>query len=120
MGDELFCPREQADGLAFGNNSPDQPSAAGRQFPKDPARRGNAATATKIKAPVLAINGQYGHPGVREQMQLVAENVCAVTLANLGHLCAEEKPDEFAAELDVAPAPMSSVNELTISSPASA
>lgn len=56
-----------------------------------------AATATKIKTPVLAINGQYGHPGVEDQMRLVAENVRGVTLANCGHLCAEEKPEDFAA-----------------------
>lgn len=54
------------------------------------------ATANKITTPVLAINGQYGHPGVAEQMQLVAEHVEAVTLANCGHLCAEEKPQEMA------------------------
>jgi pimeloyl-ACP methyl ester carboxylesterase len=58
-----------------------------------------AATATKIQTPVLAINGQYGHPGVTEQMQLVANKVEGVTLANCGHLCAEEKPAEFAAAL---------------------
>lgn len=56
-----------------------------------------AATNTKIKTPVLAINGQYGHPGVEEQMRLVAEDVRGVTLENCGHLCAEEKPEEFAA-----------------------
>lgn len=54
------------------------------------------ATATRIATPVLAINGQYGHPGVAEQMQLVAEQVEGVTLANCGHLCAEEKPEEMA------------------------
>lgn len=54
------------------------------------------ATATKIATPVLAINGQYGHPGVAEQMQLVAEHVGSVTLAGCGHLCAEEKPREMA------------------------
>ncbi len=56
-----------------------------------------AATVTKLKTPVLAINGQYGHPGVEAQMWLVSENVRGVTLANCGHLCAEEKPEEFAA-----------------------
>lgn len=56
-----------------------------------------AATRTKIKTPVLAVNGQYGHPGVEEQMRLVAEDVRGVTLENCGHLCAEEKPEEFAA-----------------------
>jgi pimeloyl-ACP methyl ester carboxylesterase len=56
-----------------------------------------AATAIKISTPVLAINGQYGHPGVEEQMRLVAEDVSGVTLQNCGHLCAEEKPAELAA-----------------------
>lgn len=56
-----------------------------------------AATATKIKTPVLAINGQFGHPGVEEQMRLVAEDVRGLTIADCGHLCAEEKPEEFAA-----------------------
>jgi pimeloyl-ACP methyl ester carboxylesterase len=55
-----------------------------------------AATKTKLTTPVLAINGQYGHPQVAEQMHLVAETVCSVTLANCGHLCAEEKPEEMA------------------------
>jgi pimeloyl-ACP methyl ester carboxylesterase len=54
------------------------------------------ATQKKIRTPVLAINGQYGHPGVHEQMQLVAETVEGVTLAGCGHLCAEEKPREMA------------------------
>lgn len=54
------------------------------------------ATATRISTPVLAINGQYGHPAVAEQMELVAEQVEGVTLANCGHLCAEEKPQEMA------------------------
>jgi pimeloyl-ACP methyl ester carboxylesterase len=60
------------------------------------ARQIREATQTKIATPVLAINGQYGHPGVLEQMQLVAEQVQGVTLANCGHLCAEEKPEEMA------------------------
>jgi pimeloyl-ACP methyl ester carboxylesterase len=55
-----------------------------------------AATAEKMRVPVLAINGQYGHPGVEEQMRLVAETVTGVTLEACGHLCAEERPDAFA------------------------
>ena len=58
-----------------------------------------AATQTKLKLPVLAINGAYGHPNVGEQMLLVAETVSSVTLANCGHLCAEEKPEEMAAAI---------------------
>lgn len=55
-----------------------------------------AATAEKMRVPVLAINGQYGHPGVEEQMRLVAEAVTGVTLEACGHLCADERPDAFA------------------------
>ncbi|MFN8828926.1 MAG: alpha/beta fold hydrolase [Labrys sp. (in: a-proteobacteria)] len=58
-----------------------------------------AATTTRIKTPVLAINGAYGHPGVGEQMGLVAETVTSVTLPFCGHLCAEEKPAEMAAAI---------------------
>lgn len=54
------------------------------------------ATQAKLSVPVLALNGQYGHPEVGEQMQLVADVVTSVTLANCGHLCAEEKPAEVA------------------------
>lgn len=54
------------------------------------------ATSLKIKTPVLALNGAYGHPGVGEQMALVAETVTSVTLDRCGHLCAEEKPEEMA------------------------
>jgi pimeloyl-ACP methyl ester carboxylesterase len=59
-------------------------------------RQIRAATQTKIRTPVLAINGQFGHPGVEEQMQLVAETVEGVTIEGCGHLCAEEKPGEMA------------------------
>lgn len=58
-----------------------------------------AATRTRIKTPVLAINGEYGHPGVAEQMTLVAESVEGVTLSNCGHLCAEEQPCAFSDAL---------------------
>jgi len=54
------------------------------------------ATAAKTRVPVLAINGQYGHPDVGPQMELVADDVAAVTLAACGHLCAEEKPADMA------------------------
>ncbi|WP_298123812.1 alpha/beta hydrolase [Brevundimonas sp.] len=54
------------------------------------------ATATPMRTPVLAVNGQWGHPGVEEQMRLVATTVTGVTLAACGHLCAEEQPEAFA------------------------
>jgi pimeloyl-ACP methyl ester carboxylesterase len=58
-----------------------------------------AATATKLTRPVLAINGQFGHPGVTEQMKLVAERVAGVTIPFCGHLPAEERPAETAAAM---------------------
>ncbi|MDX2233498.1 MAG: alpha/beta hydrolase [Hyphomonadaceae bacterium] len=57
------------------------------------------ATRTKLTRPVLAVNGAYGHPNVGEQMRLVADEVTSVTLADCGHLCAEEKPEELAAAI---------------------
>lgn len=55
-----------------------------------------AATVTKLKTPVLALNGQFGHPGVLEQMQLVAEDVTGTTIPYCGHLLAEEQPQAVA------------------------
>jgi pimeloyl-ACP methyl ester carboxylesterase len=57
------------------------------------------ATKTKLKLPVLALNGQFGHPGVTEQMALVAENVTGVTVPYCGHLVAEEQPSAVADAL---------------------
>lgn len=54
------------------------------------------ATAQKIATPVLAIAGEFGHPGVEDQMRLVAHDVSGVVLPNCGHLCAEESPQAFA------------------------
>jgi len=44
---------------------------------------------TKLRLPVLAIRGEFGHPGVEEQMRLVADNVRGVTVAGAGHLLQE-------------------------------
>jgi pimeloyl-ACP methyl ester carboxylesterase len=63
------------------------------------ARQIKEATEAKLPVPVLAINGQYGHPDVEAQMALVADQVTGVTLANCGHLCAEEKPKEVASAI---------------------
>lgn len=57
------------------------------------------ATRSKLELPVLAINGQYGHPGVEEQMRLVAEPVVGLTIPDCGHLPAEERPDIVAQAL---------------------
>lgn len=54
------------------------------------------ATKAKISVPVLAINGQFGHPGVEEQVRLVASDVSGVTIPFCGHLPAEEQPGIFA------------------------
>jgi pimeloyl-ACP methyl ester carboxylesterase len=55
-----------------------------------------AATAIRLQLPVLALNGEYGHPGVEEQMRLVADDVTGETFPRCGHLCAEEQPEAFA------------------------
>lgn len=53
------------------------------------------ATEQKITLPVLAVNGQYGHPDVGSQMLLVATDVTSRTIPNCGHLVPEEAPGEF-------------------------
>lgn len=55
-----------------------------------------AATQQRLQLPVLALNGQYGHPGVGDQMTLIADHITSVTIPNCGHLPAEEKPQETA------------------------
>ena len=57
------------------------------------------ATAARLTLPVLALNGQFGHPGVTEQMMLVAEDVTGATIPNCGHLLAEEAPQAVADAL---------------------
>lgn len=54
------------------------------------------ATEEKITTPVLALNGQFGHPGVLEQMRLVANDVTGETIPFCGHLIAEEQPAAMA------------------------
>jgi pimeloyl-ACP methyl ester carboxylesterase len=50
------------------------------------------ATREKLTVPVLALNGEFGHPDVLEQMRLVADNVVGETVPACGHLLAEEQP----------------------------
>jgi pimeloyl-ACP methyl ester carboxylesterase len=57
------------------------------------------ATKQKITTPVLALNGQFGHPGVLEQMRLVATDVTGETFAGCGHLLAEEMPEATATAI---------------------
>jgi hypothetical protein len=58
-----------------------------------------AATATKLAVPVLALNRQFGHPGMLEQIRLVADDITGETIPLCGHLLGEERPEA------VAPAP---------------
>ena len=57
------------------------------------------ATQDKLTCPVLAMNGQFGHPGVTEQMALVAEDVAGLTIPWCGHMLAEEFPDTVASAI---------------------
>lgn len=60
------------------------------------ATRSREATAAKLRQPVLALNGQFGHPGVLGQMRLVAEDVSGETIPFCGHRLAEEQPEAVA------------------------
>jgi pimeloyl-ACP methyl ester carboxylesterase len=57
------------------------------------------STAAKLTCPVLAMNGQFGHPRVGEQMALVADSVASVTIPWCGHMLAEEYPDQVATAI---------------------
>lgn len=52
-----------------------------------------------LQVPVLALNGQYGHPGVAEQFDGIAETVEGATIPDCGHLLAEEQPHAVAARI---------------------
>lgn len=52
-----------------------------------------AATSGKpLELPVLALNGEYGHPGVREQFDGLATTVDGGVIKDCGHLVPEEQP----------------------------
>lgn len=58
-----------------------------------------ALTARRLEVPVLALNGQYGHPGVAEQFAGVAITVDGATIPDCGHLLAEEQPEAVVAHI---------------------
>jgi pimeloyl-ACP methyl ester carboxylesterase len=53
----------------------------------------------KLKAPVLAVDGQFGFGGNRQTMAQVADNVQFVAIPNAGHWVAEEQPAAFLDQL---------------------
>jgi len=52
-----------------------------------------------LGVPLLALNGQYGHPGVKEQFVGLVATVEGSTIAGAGHLIAEEQPPAVVAEI---------------------
>lgn len=52
-----------------------------------------------LQVPVLALNGQYGHPGVAEQFEGIAATVEGATIPVCGHLLAQEQPDAVVAHI---------------------
>lgn len=52
-----------------------------------------------LRVPVLALNGQYGHPGVAEQFEGIAATIEGATIPDCGHLLAEERPEAVAAHI---------------------
>lgn len=51
------------------------------------------------QVPVLALNGQYGHPGVAEPFEGIAATVVGATTPACGHLLAQEQPDAVVAQI---------------------
>jgi pimeloyl-ACP methyl ester carboxylesterase len=58
-----------------------------------------ALSGRPLRVPLLALNGQYGHPGVREQFDGLVDIVEGATIAGAGHLIAEEQPEQVVAEI---------------------
>jgi pimeloyl-ACP methyl ester carboxylesterase len=52
-----------------------------------------------LQVPVLALSGQFGHPGVKEQFEGLAATVEGAVLPYTGHLLAEEQPQAVVAQL---------------------
>lgn len=51
-----------------------------------------AMSGKPLQCPVLALNGEYGHPGVREQFDGIAATIDGGIIKNCGHLVPEEQP----------------------------
>jgi pimeloyl-ACP methyl ester carboxylesterase len=51
-----------------------------------------ATRGRSLQVPVLALNGQFGHPGVLEQFEGLAASVEGGVIPYCGHLLAEEQP----------------------------
>lgn len=54
---------------------------------------------TKLRMPVLGLNGEFGHPDVAGEMKHLADDVSGAAIAGSGHFVAEEKPAELLDEL---------------------
>lgn len=52
-----------------------------------------------LQVPVLALNGQYGHPGVAEQFDGIAATIEGATIPACGHLLAQEQPEAVVAQI---------------------
>lgn len=46
-----------------------------------------------LSVPLLALNGQYGHPGVQAQFEGLVATIEGTTIPDAGHLIAEEQPE---------------------------
>jgi pimeloyl-ACP methyl ester carboxylesterase len=59
----------------------------------------DALSGRVLGVPLLALNGQHGHPGVREQFDGLVATVEGTTIPGAGHLIAEEQPAAVVAEI---------------------
>jgi pimeloyl-ACP methyl ester carboxylesterase len=52
-----------------------------------------------LGVPLLALNGEYGHLGVKEQFEGLVKTIEGATLPGVGHLIAEEAPEAVAMHI---------------------
>lgn len=52
----------------------------------------DATTGKMMDVPVLGLSGEYGHPGVKEQFEPIANTVDGGVIPFCGHMLAEEQP----------------------------
>ena len=71
-----------------------------KAFNKQDAEDNRRFAATKLKMPVLTVEGDKAMGGALAiQAKLVADNVSSITLPDTGHWLMEQRPDETIAEL---------------------
>lgn len=58
-----------------------------------------ATQGRKLATPVLAFNGEFGHPGVKAQFAEICTDIAGEVIPFCGHLVAEEQPEAVASQI---------------------